>query len=179
MAAGLSFRPLAEDDLAQLAAWLAAPHVERWWRAPSDVESVRAKYVPRITGEEPTEVFVIESGGRAVGIIQRYRLAAYPGWRDALAVSGVEVGPGAGLDYLVGEADLVGRGLGSAAIDAFTAGVFADWPDVARVVVAPQLGNRASCRALEKAGYRLAWHGMVDSEDASDTDESAVYVRER
>src|SRR5688500_670735 len=54
----LTFRPLAEVDLELVAAWLATPHVRAWWRAPADIESVRAKYLPRIRGDEPTEVFV-------------------------------------------------------------------------------------------------------------------------
>lgn len=41
----LAFRPLAETDLPQLARWLAADHVQEWWRDPSAPKRVRGQRV--------------------------------------------------------------------------------------------------------------------------------------
>jgi aminoglycoside 6'-N-acetyltransferase len=42
-----------------------------------------------------------------------------------------------------------------------------------------QIENRPSWRALEKAGYRRTWSGLVDSGDPSDDGPSHVYVLDR
>ncbi len=78
----LAFRPLAETDLPQLARWLPPDHVQEWWRDPFAPTHVREKYMPRIRGEEPTEVFVIVLDDADIGMIQRYRLSGYPAWSE-------------------------------------------------------------------------------------------------
>ncbi|MCC5954296.1 MAG: GNAT family N-acetyltransferase [Acidimicrobiia bacterium] len=177
--APLSFRPLAEEDLPALGHWLDEPHVRAWWRADSDLEHLRRKYLPRIDGTEPTEVFVIVHDARDVGIIQRYRVRSYPEWDGVLAGAGVSLPDAAGIDYLIGVLDHVGRGTGTRVIDGFTSRLFADWPDVDHVVVTPQQANVASCRVLEKAGYELCWTGELDSDDPADFGTAALYVRSR
>ena len=176
---GLGFRPLTEDDLELVAAWLATPHVRAWWRAPADIESVRAKYLPRIRGDEPTEVFVASLDGEPIGIIQRYRFLDHGSWAATIAAT-EHVFPGAaGIDYLIGDAARIGRGIGTAMIDRFSAQLFDELPDVDVIVVTPQADNRASCRALEGAGYEDVWHGRLDSDDPADDGPSAIYVRRR
>ena len=177
--AHLSFRPLAEADLPRLARWLDAAHVRKWWRDGSGLEQVREKYLPRIRGREPTEVFVIVYDTRDVGIIQRYRLRAYPDWDGTIAGTGVTVPDAAGIDYLIGDPEKVGRGTGTRAVQDFTELLFADYTDIEIIVVTPQQANRASCRVLEKAGYELRWSGRLDSDDPADSGTAALYVRHR
>jgi aminoglycoside 6'-N-acetyltransferase len=76
----IGFRPLSRQDLPLLGRWLAAPHVARWWQEPSDPNSVETTYLPIIDGQDPTQVFVIELDGEAVGIIQLWRLEDSPEW---------------------------------------------------------------------------------------------------
>lgn len=175
----MAFRPLTEEDLPLVARWLREEHVQEWWKDPSAPDGVREKYLPRILGDDPTDVFVVVADGQNVGIIQSYRISDYPGWVKTIAGSGVAFPSAAGIDYLIGERDLVGRGVGSASIHAFTDFVFAAYPDVERIVVTPQAANRASCRVLEKAGYELVWSGLLDSDDPSDSGLAALYVRSR
>lgn len=175
---GVAFRALGVADLPQVARWLREDHVQRWWKDPSAPDAVEAKYLPRIHGEEPTEVFVIVWQKRDAGMIQRYRIADYPDW-DAAVADAVPIGAAAGIDYLIGEPDLVGRGVGSEAIRAFSAAVFDGYPEIEQIVVTPQAANRASCRVLEKSGYRLLWTGMLESDDPSDAGLSALYTLDR
>ncbi|HUB71427.1 MAG TPA: GNAT family N-acetyltransferase [Acidimicrobiales bacterium] len=67
--------------------------------------------------DDTTEVFVVTLDGRPVGMAQRYLLSDEPAWREALAQSGCDDGS-AGIDYLLGEEDVTGRGLGPLVIDA-------------------------------------------------------------
>lgn len=171
----VSFRPLAVGDLPLLGDWLRAEHVQLWWRDESSQALVEAKYLPRIRGEQPTEVFVVDWDGRPVGMIQRYRIADHPDW-DATIPASVRRDRAAGIDYLIAEP---GRGFGTEMVAAFTTAVFEEYPDVDAIVVVPQAGNRASCRVLEKAGYRLAWTGQLASDDPSDAGPAALYVLDR
>lgn len=175
----VQFRPLRAEDLPRVARWLATDHVRRWWLDPSDLDAVEAKYLPCIRGDDPTAIFLIISGDTPVGLIQSYRLVDEPDWSHSLEATGVEVGAAAGIDYFIGEVDVVGRGIGSAAIVAFTAEVYRRYPDVDQIIVTPQLANRASCRVLEKAGYKIAWTGQLESDHPSDADTAALYVHHR
>jgi aminoglycoside 6'-N-acetyltransferase len=177
-----TFRPLRHDDLATLSTFMAAPHVERWWREDPSPEAVRRRYGPSIDGTDPTEVFVVEFAGEPIGLVQRFRLADEPSWAASLARAlPPDAGPDrtAGIDYLIGVADLIGRGLGPRLIDAFTTDTFARWPEVDTVSVAVLEENRRSWRALEKAGYRRIFKGEIDSDDPADEGVNVVYVRNR
>lgn len=170
----LHFRPLQRADLALLAQWLAAPHVQRWWREASDLASVEKEYGPAADGIDPTDVCIVEEDRRPVGMIQRYRLVDYPEWARAMP-AGHTCPDGAGIDYLIGDQTRIGQGLGGRVISAFVEETWARYPDVPSVVVAVQQANRRSWRALEKAGFRRAWAGMLDSDDPSDEGPSYVY----
>jgi aminoglycoside 6'-N-acetyltransferase len=162
----IDFRPLQRRDLALLRRWLTAPHVAAWWGTPpADDAATAAKYGPLIDGNDPTEMFVVSVDRRAAGVIQRYRIDDEPEWRDALAVA-VDASAMAGIDYLIGEPDLVGRGIGPAMISAFLASTFERYPRCRAVVVDVDPRNRASWRALEKAGFRRIYDGdLFDPEE--------------
>jgi aminoglycoside 6'-N-acetyltransferase len=51
--------------------------------------------------------------------------------------------------------------------------------DIDVIVAAPQADNRASHRALEKAGFPLADERQLDSDDPSDAGPSAIYTLTR
>lgn len=173
------FRPLAETDLPLVARWLQHDHVRAWWRDPSTLADVRAHYLPAIRGDDPTDLFVVVHEGRDAGLVQSYRVADHPDWARTLAATGHPMPGAAGIDYFVGEPDLIGRGVGTEVVAAFTVDVLDRHPDVDRIVATPQRANRASCRVLEKAGYELRWTGQLDSDDPSDAGPAALYVHPR
>jgi aminoglycoside 6'-N-acetyltransferase len=174
----LALRQLDRADLPQLSRWLEAPHVKRWWREVGDVDAVEAAYGPAIDGADPTELLVAELDGRPIGMLQRYRLADNPDYERALEPAGAPR-PAAGIDYLIGEPGLTGRGLGPLLIAEGSTGTWAVYPEVVAIVVTVQIDNRSSWRALEKAGYRRTWSGLVESGDPSDDGPSHVYVLDR
>jgi aminoglycoside 6'-N-acetyltransferase len=174
----MGFRPLTRADFPLLAQWLGAPHVQRWWREASDPGSVEASYGPAVDGSDPTEHFVVEVDGRPIGMVQRCRLRDYPDYQRALSAAGAPA-DAATLDYLIGEAAWSGRGLGPAVIAEAVQAAWRRYPEVVAIVIAVQQDNRPSWRALEKAGFRRAWSGVVDSEDPSDNGRSYVYLLPR
>jgi aminoglycoside 6'-N-acetyltransferase len=171
----LTVRPLTRDDLPRLSQWLAEPHVARWWRDPSDLPSVEASYLPCIDGTDPAEVFVIEAAGRAAGLIERYLVADDPEWDHAMRATGAVTGCAAGIDYLIGEPSLTGRGYGTAVISLFTTLTFRRYPQADAIVAAPQQANAGSWHALERAGYQRWWSGWLESSAPSDAGPAYLY----
>ncbi len=162
------FRALEEHDLPTVSEWLRADHVRRWWRDAADLDAVQAKYRPRMSGNEPTEVFVVSVGDEPVGLIQRYRFADYGAWAATVADTEIVFPAAAGIDYLIGVVEQTRGGLGARLLE--------EYNDVDTIVVTPQHANQASRRVLEKSGYSLAWIGRLESADSED---SAIYVKHR
>ena len=118
-------------------------------------------------------------GGRAAGLVQRYLVADDPDWDHAVRATGAASGCAAGIDYLIGEPELCGRGYGTAAISVFTTLTFERYPQADAVVAIPQQANVASWRALERAGYRRWWAGRLESADPSDAGPAYLYGMRR
>lgn len=180
----VTFRPLADADLGLLADWLGRPHVQAWWRDPLAPAKVVEKYVPRIRGQSPIEVFVVLLDGFDVGMIQRYRIVEDPELLAGLAKLGFDGSQSAGLDYLLGDASVVGRGVGTEMVRSFSDRLFADLDGITTIAVTPEAANAASCRLLEKAGYRRDVVGLLPSgDDPADADpgarEFALYLLDR
>jgi aminoglycoside 6'-N-acetyltransferase len=172
------FVPLRSSDLPNLAAWLAQPHVALWWREPSDLISVEENYGPVAERIDLTEGFIVRFRGRPIGYVQRYLIDEHSDWRDtirgALGHSG-----GLGIDYLIGEQDLVGRGVGRRLISEFVDASWKRYPSADHIAVALQQDNIASWKALEAAGFRRVWAGDLESPDPSDRGLSFIYIVER
>lgn len=145
----IEFRPMREDDLPQLHAWLQREHVRRWWRDSRTYEETVAHYLPSIRRDEPTDHYVIALDGREVGMIETYLVSDHPAW-EAIVQQGEGV---AGVDLLLGEEDVVGRGVGPEALRAFAREVVFARPGVHALVAAVDDENRRSWRAFEKAGF--------------------------
>jgi aminoglycoside 6'-N-acetyltransferase len=173
-----TFTPLTGADFERLSGWLRQPHVERWWPGPNDVASIVTRYQPLVDGTDPTRAFICHLGDRPIGYVQAYQLADEPEWRATVAAVLGDI-EAVGIDYFIGEVDLVGRGNGSAMIEAFFASVWRAYPEVSQVVVAVQQANAASWGALEHAGFSRAWEGRLDTDDPSDQGPAYLYRTER
>ena len=151
----VDLRPMARGDLPHLADWLAQPHVRQWWHSDSDPTPARvaARYAPRLEGEVPIRMWVVEVNGRSVGFVQDYLLRDHPGTTllapdpDAL-----------GVDYAIGAPEWAGRGLGARVLWTWALGARERHPAVATYLAAPDHRNAASLRVLDKVGFvRGTW----------------------
>jgi aminoglycoside 6'-N-acetyltransferase len=144
----IDFSPLTEADVALVADWLRREHVASWWR--ESVEEGIEKRHAAIEGRRPTRQFLIVVDSRPAGMIQTYRVADHPEWRQLVRVAdGV-----AGVDLLIGEPDLVGKGLGPRVLSAFVREVVLADDEIGAVVATVEEPNRRSWRSFEKAGFR-------------------------
>ncbi len=150
--------PFPPDQVDLLETWLAAPHVQRWWKP-----HWTAPVVAAFRNGEPLPDWLralrIDLDGRPIGYAHDYdALSDGDVWRD---VDGV--GPGTrGLDLLIGEADVVNRKVGREVIRHLTARLFAD-AGCDRVVVDPHPDHWGAIIAFKKAGYREKGRRMFPS----------------
>jgi aminoglycoside 6'-N-acetyltransferase len=178
----LRLRPFGRPDLDLLCQWLSLPHVEQWWREPSDRAAVEARYGPAIDGADPTLLFVVELQGEPIGFAQSYLLRDNPDWALAITRSGAGAhvsADAASIDYFIGVEGLLGQGLGGELIELLVEDTWRRHADVSSVTASVAQENRRSWRALEKAGFDRVWTGEIVSNDPSDEGPSYMYVRQR
>lgn len=172
------FVPLQSSDFPILTTWFAEPHVARWWREPSDLVSVETNYGPIADEVDPTEGFIVHFSDRPIGYVQRYLIDDHRDWRETIWDALGETG-GIGIDYVIGEPDFVGKGIGRRLISQFVHASWERYPSTDRVVVALQQDNIGSWKALESVGFSRVWSGELLSSDPSDRGSSFIYVLDR
>ncbi|MGE3147576.1 MAG: GNAT family N-acetyltransferase [Pseudorhodoplanes sp.] len=155
------FTAMTPADLPLVQSWLRAPHVTQWWGEPDEQFGL-------VSGdlEEPAmDQFIVFHAERPFGYIQCYALTA---WNTGF---GPQPDGTRGIDLLIGEADMAGRGHGSAFIQAFVETQLA--AGIPRVVTDPDPRNLRAIRTYEKAGFRK--DRLVDTPDGV----SLLMVRDR
>lgn len=161
--ARIGFRPVTAADLPLLAEWMEAPHWRKWWGDPQ-IELGRIREM--IEGRDTTEPYLFTLDGRDTGYIQLWYLAdnrapeivADSPWLAELPEETV------GLDLSIGEAGDLSRGLGTAALTDFVAGLRRRGFE--RIIIDPDPANGRACRAYEKAGFRPVERLLGRSGDA-------------
>ena len=139
-----SFRPVAEDDFAMLAAWMTEPHVAEWW---TDGPEASLAEIREAMNDISTEPLIVELGGRPIAYLQSYD----PHLEDDHPYRDQPFGT-LGVDLSIGPPELVGIGHGSALLAQFVEELFRE--GTPRVVIDPDPANRRAVRAYEKAGFR-------------------------
>lgn len=177
--APLTWRPLAAGDLPMLAGWLAEPAVARWWHHDSTSAGVERDFGPSVRGEEPGEDLVVLLDERPIGLLQRSVIADYPEDLEEFGAL-VEVPANAvELDYLIGDPDLRGRGLGRRLIAAAVRDTWTSRPGTPAVLVAVVAANVASWRAVEGAGLTRVAEGLMEPDNPVDDPLHYVYRVDR
>jgi aminoglycoside 6'-N-acetyltransferase len=148
------FRPFARKDLKLMAAWLAEPHVAKWWgmdmqQELSDIED----HIDSIS----VEPFIVELNGKPIAYIQSYD----PHMEESHPYQDQPFGT-LGIDLSIGDPALIGKGHGPRMIEAFVTMLFEE--GCPRVIIDPDPSNAAAIRAYEKAGFaafdtRTSEHG--------------------
>jgi aminoglycoside 6'-N-acetyltransferase len=146
----VALREMTLGDLRDVLRWRREPHVARWFdaRGPVTREEVEARYGPRITGEDPTRMWVVEANGRSVGMLQDYLISDHPEFAvltpDPAAV---------GVDYLIGEPAWLRRGIGAGMLRRWFGTAHDGYPEATTFFAAPNHLNVASRQLLLRVGF--------------------------
>ena len=132
-----------QTDLPLLERWLRSSHVVRWWGAPD----------PHVTAlpQRPRDTHaVITAGGRPVGYLCWQRPS--PSECEAVGLTDLPEDL-VDVDILIGEPELLGRGIGPRALALLLARLHGE--GVGFAGLGTSASNRVAIRAFEKAGFRL------------------------
>lgn len=145
MAHGVALRAFRDGDLPLFRDWFARPHVAAWYGDPpawiSEVEKRHDDFAF-------IHHFIVEADGDPIGFCQFYEyVCSDEDWYGDLDVAGVF-----SIDYLIGEVSYLGKGNGSAIVDALVDRI-GSRADARCVIVQPEPENKASCGALLSNGF--------------------------
>ena len=146
----ISLRLALQSDAPRLLRWRQEPQVAPWWNVPpysaNDVGEVEEELAGDAALEGHQSLLVLLDGN-PIGYLQTYNAGRASGdwWPD-------ESDATRGLDLLIGEPDLVGRGIGPRVVRLICARLFEE-PDVESIIVDPHPDNARSIRCFEKAGF--------------------------
>ncbi|MGW5053843.1 GNAT family N-acetyltransferase [Actinokineospora sp. NPDC004072] len=171
----ITWRRVAPADFPLLARWLAQPHVHRWWYHEFTPEAVERDFGPATRGEEPGEDWLVSVDGTPVALFQRCRVADYAEDFDQLAAVVPTPVETVTLDYLIGDPELTGKGLGTRLIRWAVERTWADFPQAPVIIIPIAAANRASWRALEKAGATRIATVELEPENPIDGRDHHVY----
>jgi RimJ/RimL family protein N-acetyltransferase len=160
MTGRFEFRRMTADDLRLMHEWLQRDHVRRWWNERATYEEVVEHYLPAIQGRKRTDLYQIWLDDRPIGFIQTYLVPNHPDFAERIGVD-EDV---AGVDLFIADEELIGKGLGTEVLRAFTEDVVFARPETVACIADPDARNTVSLRAFEKAGFR-AVREFFDPED--------------
>lgn len=145
-----TFRPLVDADLGAVVSWRREQHVLAWFPDRlEDIDHARRRYGRRLSGDNPVRMWIAELGGVPVGYLQSFVVAS----DDDLTVR-CQDPEAVAFDYLIGDPDLVDKGLGTEMIERFCRDVLVpEYPDAPRFLAAPDARNHRSIRVLSKCGF--------------------------
>ncbi len=115
----------------------------RWWGQPDEQYAL----VSGDLDHPDMDQFIVGLGGQPFGYIQCYALST---WNQGF---GAHPATTRGIDQLIGEPDMIGRGHGASFTRQFVDRLLRS--GVPRVVTDPDPDNRRAVRAYEKAGFEL------------------------
>ena len=145
----IGFKKLKEEDLPLMFKWLNTQHVVEWYeKKTSTFDEIKVKYMPRITGAEPTKPFLVVADQVPIGYIQEYYVSDDPDLKPYIK------GNFAGLDLFIGDSAYLNRGLGTQILREFLKQVVFRETEIDGCLVDPSLDNKRMIRANEKAGFK-------------------------
>jgi aminoglycoside 6'-N-acetyltransferase len=143
---------MTAQDLPIVHEWLRAPHVSEW-RGESETQFA---LVSEDLNHPAMDQFIVTADDRPFAYLQCYDPAAWTENGFGVLPAGTR-----GIDQFIGEADMVGKGHGSALIRNFTDGLLKS--GTPRIVTDPDPANARAVRAYEKAGFQKSH--LVDTPD--------------
>ena len=151
---GIRFEPVTAADFELLRHWMQSPPMNEWWGDPDEEMSWVTR---KVEGRDATRPYIFFHGNEPAGYIQYWTVgdeiddgnASKAPWllefpRDAV-----------GVDLSIGRPELLGKGIGTAALRAFVARLFDEGRPI--VTIDPDESNARAIRSYEKAGFAI--HG--------------------
>ncbi len=138
-------RTMKDNDLNIFKKWLYTPHVAKWYHDPLD-------WISEIEHQDDEfdwiHHYIVEYDDTEIGFCQYYAC------RDSDEPWGgyTEMGGSYSIDYMIGEKEFVGMGIGKDIVYKLIDKI-KEHSDARRIVVQPECENKASCNLLLSCGF--------------------------
>ena len=143
----------AEPEYRRMVEWRNRPHVRRWWdpdHPPLTIQTAVDEYRPDTRAGAVSTACIVELRGDPIGFMQFYRWSSYS---DEARKVGIPFDDNTwGIDVFIGEAEEVGRGIGTRMVDLLCRYLETEL-QVTSIVLTTELDNHAAIRCYEKAGF--------------------------
>lgn len=148
----IDFKKLELNDLFLLHKWLNTPHVHEFYDKDkkNTKEDIKKRYAPKITGEKPTDCYIVLYENKPVGYIQKYFVNDWPEFGNYLQYDDTVVS----VDLFIGNPEFIGKGFGSFMLSEFIKQIVFSIPNTSLCIIGPELKNKRAIRAYEKAGFK-------------------------
>jgi RimJ/RimL family protein N-acetyltransferase len=140
-------KPVEDTDLDLISRWLNKEHVLKWYH---DTDDWMYEIQNRHGAFRFIRHFLAFSGEQPIGFCQYYD--CFDAKEDWYEVG--EKGAVYSIDYLIGEADFLGKGYGKAIVMELERIIRAE-PVAKCIIVQPEPENAASCGTLLSCGYQF------------------------
>lgn len=148
----LELRLLCDKDILLVENWLNKKHVKRWYEIPHlniTIDDWMSEIKGRNEEFQWLTMFIVLCHDRPIGFCQYYKCVDSDEYFGSLALMGAY-----GIDYLIGEAPFLGKGLGKEMVNLLVELIFS-LPDAQRVTADINKDNKASKKTLLANGFKL------------------------
>lgn len=141
----IKIRALNDDDIELFTKWLYTPHVAKWYHEPTDwikeIEKRNSEFIWIYH-------FIIEFKDKPIGFCQYYEYKnSGETWHGDVDIEGTY-----SIDYMIGEANYLGIGLGKQIIKSLIDKIKL-YNNAKRIIVQPEPENIASCGTLSSCDF--------------------------
>lgn len=146
----LKLRLLDDTDLSLMEIWLNKEHIKKWYDIPPvcTVDDWLSEIQNRNDESGFITHFIALWEETPVGFCQYYKCTdTEEDWYGQTQLSGAY-----SIDYLIGEEDYLGKGIGKSIIALLVKEIFS-LADSERIIVQPDEKNKASCNSLISNGF--------------------------
>lgn len=138
-------RKLEDSDISIFKKWLYCEHVAKWYTEPMDWLD---EILNRNTKYQWIKHFIVETEGLPIGFCQYYDYAlSEETWHGNMDVKDTY-----SIDYLIGETNYLGRGLGKSIVSNLINKIQNETA-AKKIIVQPEVENKASRNTLLSAGF--------------------------
>ncbi len=148
----LELRLLGDEDIPLMETWLNKEHVKRWYEIPHmgvTIDDWMSEILERNGRFNWLHHLIALWEGCQVGFCQYYQCADSEEEFGTMPLAGTY-----GIDYLIGEEDYLGKGLGKGMVALLLDKIFS-FPDAQRVTADIDRENKASEHTLLSCGFVL------------------------
>ncbi|MBU5484241.1 acetyltransferase [Clostridium sp. MSJ-11] len=143
----IKLRVFRDEDMGLFKKWLYTTHVAKWYHEPLDwideVEKRNSEFVW-------LHHYIVEHEDKPIGFCQFYEYYnSGETWNGDTDVNGTY-----SIDYMIGEPNYLGKGLGKQIIRALVSKI-SHHNNAKRIIVQPEEENKASCGVLLSCGFEF------------------------